>query len=173
MSAADDLLIHLVARPIEVDFLGTTFTIPARDALGWLELIIDLDPWQVFPVQAGQRAVDETIEALWSGQVEIEELTKIAMEVISVAADRPWWEALRIIHVAKDAWDIVHVHQVNDRPLAGWLDEVWSRILQHCDPKKRASFIGQVTEVPKGWADDVDFSGEERAFMAAMNAVMR
>lgn len=174
MSGAADLLLHLKPCPVRVDFLGTTFTIPAMDVVQWLELLGDqVDPWTIFPNLAGQDVVDEVSDALWRGQVDPDDVVKIAMEVVSAVADRPWWVALRIIGVATGSWDVVHVNDAVGRPLAGWLDEVWTKILAHVDPKKRTSFIGEVEAVPKGWQTEVDFSGEELAFMSAMKAVMK
>lgn len=156
-----------------MDFLGVTYTIPARDALGWLELLLQPDLWQIFPGLADRQAADEAVDALWAGRVDVEDVSKISLEVIATVADRPWWQALRIIQVASDAWDIVHVNNVQGKTLAGWLDEVWSNILAHTDPKKRAGFISQIEAVPKGWESPLDFNDEEKAFMAAMKAVAR
>ena len=175
MSGAADLLLHLKPCPVTVDFLGRSWPVPARDCVAWLELIAgdEFDPWAVFPALAGQDAVDEVSEALWRGVVELDDVVKVAMEVVSAVADRPWWVALRIIGVATGSWETVHVNDAVGRPLAGWLDEVWSKILAHVDPKKRASFVNEVESAPTGWQGEVDFNNEEMAFMSAMKAVMK
>lgn len=174
MSAAGNLLVHLKPCPAEVDFLGGVYTVPALDTVEWLRLLSDdLDPWKIFPVLAGQQAIDDIVDALWTDRVSPDEVARVGLEVVSAVADRPWWEALRIIHVAASAWDVVHVNQATGRALAGWLDEVWSNILTHIDPKKRAGFIAEVGAVPKGWEGEVDFNDEERAFLAAMKSVAR
>lgn len=175
MSGAADLLLHLKPCPVQVDFLGATHTIPAMDVIDWLELIAgdSLDPWSIFPALAGPDVAEEVSEALWRGVVEPDDVVKVAMEVVSAVADRPWWVALRIIGVATGSWETVHVNDAMGRPLAGWLDEVWSKILTHVDPKKRASFVNEVESAPTGWQGEVDFNNEEMAFMSAMKAVMK
>lgn len=173
MSGVADLLVHLKPCPVDVDFAGRTYTIPAKDALAWVDLVIQADIWKIFPNLAGQRAVDDCTEALWNGEVSPDDVTRVGLEVISAIADRPWWEVMRIVQVATDAWEVVHVNDAAGKAFAGWLDQVWSNILAHVDPKKRAGFLGQIEAVPKGWETDTDFDAEEKAFMSAMKAVMK
>src|SRR4029450_10961704 len=74
---------------------------------------------------------------------------------------------------ARDAWDIVHVNTATGMSLAGWLDDIWSNIMNHIDPKKKAGWIGEIESPPKGVDAAVDFDAEERAFLNAMKAVAR
>lgn len=57
--------------------------------------------------------------------------------------------------------------------LAGWLDEIWTKIMERIDPKKKAAWISDIQRPPKGVKEEVDFDAEGAAFMAAMNAVMK
>lgn len=155
--------------------LDREYDIPALDAVDWIALLEGDSPdlYEIFPKLAGGNAVEDVEDALWDERVTTDDLARISYDLISTAADRPWWVALRIIHVARDAWDRVHVNNAAGMSLAGWLDEVWSRMLNHVDPKKKAAWISDMRRAPKGWDEQVDFDEEEQAFLNAMNAVMR
>lgn len=172
MSSVSDLLVHLRPCPIVVEFNGATFTIPAQDAVTWVALIDGNDPdlYDIFPGLAGQEAIEAVEDALWEGQVTSEQVGRLALEIIGVAADRPWWVALRIIGSAAQAWGAVHVNQAASMSLAGWLDEIWSKIMERVDPAKRAGWISGIEQAPKGEESEVDFDAEEQAFLAAMKA---
>ncbi len=175
MSRASDLLAHLRPCPIHVDFLGRTYTIPALDAVEWIALIDGdhADLYEIFPVLAGTQAMEAVEDALWEGDAQSEDVAQVALAAIGAAADRDWWVALNIIRSAATAWDVVHVNNAAGMSLAGWLDQVWSKIIDHIDPKKRAGWETEISKPPKNVAKDIDFDEEEQAFLAAMNAVMR
>lgn len=174
MSSASDLLAHLRPCAIEVVFDGKTYTIEAMDAVEWIVLIDAPNPdlYEVFPRLAGPQAVEHVEDALWEGRVTSDNVGNVALAAMGAAADRPWWQALRIIHAAKGSWGTVHVNRAQGMSLAGWLDEVWSQIMKHIDPKKRAAWVHEIETPPKGLVQEIDFDEEERAFLAAMKAVM-
>lgn len=175
MSRASDLLAHLRPCPIHIDFLGTTYKIPAMDAVEWVALIDGQHPdlYEIFPVLAGGQAVAAVEDALWDEVVTREDVAEVSLQAIGAAADRPWWVAINIIRSAATAWQQVHVNDAMGKPLAGWLDEVWSKIMGHIDPAKRTAWITEVERAPKGTTQEIDFDAEEQAFLAAMNAVMK
>lgn len=175
MSSVSDILAHLRPCKITVDFEQVSYTIPALDAIEWVALIDGEHPdlYAIFPQLAGGQAVDAVEDALWEGRTTHDEVGRLALEVISTAADRPWWEVLKILGAAKGAWRVVHVNRAAGMSLAGWLDEVWTSIMRHIDNDKRAAWVADVESPPKGFEQQLDFDAEERAFMAAMNAVMR
>lgn len=175
MSSASDLLAHLRPCPISVIFDRVIYELPTMDAIEWIILIDGPSPdlYEIFPALAGQQAVEHVEDALWEGRVSPDDVGKVALAAIGAAADRPWWEALRIIRAAKDSWSVVHVNRAAGMSLAGWLDELWSKIMENIDPKKRAAWITEVQSPPKGADVEVDFDDEERAFLAAMKAVMK
>lgn len=145
------------------------------DAVEWIIHIDGPDPdlYEIFPMLAGTTAVAHVEEALWEYRATSEDIAKLGREAITTAADRPWWEVVNLLHAAKGSWDIVHVNAAAGMSLAGWLDEVWSKIMAHIDPTKRASWVSAIQTPPKGVDVQVDFDAEERAFLAAMNAVMK
>lgn len=175
MSRASDLLAHLRPCPIYVDFLGRTFVIPAMDAVDWVALVDGQHPdlYEIFPVLAGPEAIEAVEDALWEGDADRDDVGQVALNAIGAAGDRDWWVVLNIIRSATSAWSIVHVNRAAGMSLAGWLDELYSKIMEHIDPKKRASWISEVEKPPKGLKQEIDFDEEEAAFLAAMNAVMK
>lgn len=175
MSSASDLLLHLRPCTLQVPFDGRWYTIRAMDAVDWV-VVLDgehADAYEIFPGLAGADAVAHVEDALWEGRVTPDQLRDLALEVVGMAADRPWWVALRIIHAAKDAWDIVGINQAQGMSLAGWLDEIWRKIMAHIDPKKKPAWVSDIESPPKGSKTEVNYDAEEAAFLNAMKAVMR
>lgn len=145
------------------------------DAVDWIVHIEGDHPdlYEIFPILAGEQAVKHVEDALWEEAVTYEQVADVALRALTMAADRPWWLALRILACARQAWSIVHVNHAAGMSLAGWLDEVWSKILAHSDPKKLAGWVSQMESPPKGVAGETDVDAEEQAFLNAMKAVMR
>jgi hypothetical protein len=173
--SVSDLLLHL--RPCEtwISFEGVSYALPAMDAVQWLVHLDGPNPdlYEIFPGLAGQQALEHVEDALWEGRVSHDDIANLSLEALAVAADRPWWVALRVIGAAKANWEMVHVNQAVGMSLAGWLDEIWSKIMERIDPKKKASWVSDIERPPKGTKTEVDFDAEEQAFLAAMNAVMK
>lgn len=175
MSSGSDLLSHLTPCEYRVDFHGLVFDFPALDTIGWLKLLLaePFSLYAIFPEKLGIDAVDLVEDLLWSEQATMEQVERTGLDIISAAADRPWWTTLRLIRLARDSWEIIHVNSAQGVPLAGWLDEVWTKTVQHCDPKKLASLRHDLETAPKGFETELDFDAEEQAFLNAMKAVMR
>lgn len=175
MSSVGDLLAHLRPCEILVNFDGRTYTIPALDAVEWVALIDGDHPdlYEIFPGLAGQEAVDHVEDAIWEGRADTDAVGRLALSVVGTAADRKWWVALNLIGSAKTAWDVVHVNRAVGMSLAGWLDEVYSKICERIDPKKKAAWLSSIEQAPKGWDVEIDYTEEEQAFLNAMNAVMK
>ena len=175
MSSASDILVHLRPCPAVVEFLGVDYLIPAMDAVGWVAFLDGPHPdvYEIFPRMAGMAAVEAVEDALWEGAATYADVEKLGLQVLSTAADRPWYVALNVVKAAGLAWDRVHVNNASGRPLAGWLDELWTNILAHIDPKDHASWTSRISQPPKGAEEEIDFDAEEAAFLAAMNAVAR
>ena len=175
MSHASDLLAHLRPCPVLVNFLGVEYRIEAMDAVEWVALIgwDNADLYEIFPRLAGLQAVEAVEDALWDRTATMDDVAKVGLEAIGAAADRPWWVTLRLLNSATQAWDFVHVNAAGGKSLAGWLDEVWSKIRERVDPKKWNGWVAQIEKAPKGYVTEIDFDEEEQAFLAAMNAVMK
>lgn len=151
---------------------GREFTIPAMDAVAWVRLVTTapLDTYAIFPKLAGPEAVNVVEDALWDGELTEDDLVKMALEAVAVAADRPWWTTLRLLNSVAGAWPHLHVNNATGMSFAGWLDEVWSKAISVMDQKHRPAWEHQIESPPKGWESEVDFNEEEKAFMSAMRS---
>src|SRR5687768_18288929 len=56
------------------------------------------------------------------------------------------------LHDALPIW----VNRAAGMSLAGWLDEIWLKIMERIDPKKKAAWITDIERAPKGWEGEVD-----------------
>lgn len=142
------------------------------DAVDWVRIIAvpNLDPYDIFPVLAGPDAVAHVDTCLWEGALTDEQVEKVALQALSMAADRGWWTVLKLLRSVAPHWHVLHVNNAAGMSLAGWLDEVWTKTIANMDPKHKAAWEHQITLAPKGWEEEVDFDEEEKAFLAAMNA---
>jgi hypothetical protein len=151
---------------------GREFTIPALDAVEWVRILTaaPLDTYAIFPILAGPEAVEAVEDAAWDGGLDEEDLVRMSLEAIAIAADRPWWVVLRLLSSVAGAWEHLHVNNARGMSLAGWLDEVWSKAVSIMDQKHRPAWEHQIEFPPKGWESSVDFNEEEKAFMSAMRS---
>jgi hypothetical protein len=178
--AASNVLVHLAPCDIQVSFDSQDYTISAMNAHVWCQLLLDdpFDPYNVFPGLAGEAAVVAVEDALGDKRMETEDVARVALEIVTIAGDRPWWVTIRILYVAGEVWDRIGGTLVREGvdsrqlPLAAWLDAVWSILLAYVDPKKMAAWLHQIEATPKGWESAIDFDEQEQAFMAAMKSVM-
>lgn len=178
--AASNILVHLAPCDIQVSFGEQQFTIPAMNAHQWCQMLLGdpLDPYDIFPLLAGEKAVIAVEDAIGDGEVSSEDVARHALEVVTVAGDRPWWVTLRMLHIATQAWDRIGATLVREGvdarhlPLAAWLNAIWAITLAYIDPKSLAAWTHQMEDPPKGWETAIDFDEQERAFLAAMKSVM-
>lgn len=175
-----DILVHLQACALDVHLRGHSFTIPAMDAIDWLKLLQadPFDPYQIFPMLAGWEAAELVQDVLWDEpDTGPEEISRLALDVVSTVGGRPWWVTLRLLGAAAGAWDRIGGTLVRERidartlPLAGWLDALWMIMLSYVDPKDRTSWLYKIEVAPRGWETEIDFDEQERAFLAAMKQV--
>jgi hypothetical protein len=145
------------------------------DAVEWVVYIDGPDPdlYEIFPCLAGKDAIAHVEEALWEGRADMDQIAELGRQALATAADRPWWEVMNVLGAVKEAWEIVHVNTAAGMSLAGWLDEVWTKVMSHIDPKKRAGWVTSIQAPPKGIKVEINFDAEEQAFLNAMNAVMK
>jgi len=165
---------------IRVTFGEDQYLIPAMTAHQWCQILLGepFDPYDIFPLLAGREAIVAVEDAIGDDKVPTEDVARVALEIVTIAGDRPWWVTLRILKVAGEVWDRIGGTLVREGvdgrrlPLAAWLDAIWSLLLTYVDPKKSASWVHQMEETPKGWDTALDFDEQEQAFLAAMRSVM-
>lgn len=179
MAGPSNILVHLAPCDIRVTFADSEYVIPAMTAHQWCQILLgEFDPYNVFPVLAGAQAVMDTEDAIDRGGESAEDLLRVAMEIITVAGDRPWWITTRILDVATQVWDRIGATLVREGvdsrhlPLAAWLDAIWMIMLAYVDREKLAAWRHQIEAPPRGWESEIDFDENEQAFLAAMQAVM-
>lgn len=158
--------------PVVVTISGEDVSIPAMYAADWLQLLMtDLHPDDVFPglLGEGDRAYVE--DCLHAGDVEYEDVQRLALDIISTVSARPWWVAMRLIAVAQQSWDALGgdmtVIDPERRPLAAWLDYLFLLIVRNIDDKKRTMFLLKLEVIPEGRGEptkEVEMSAD--AFLA-------
>lgn len=173
---ASNILLHLAPCDISVTFGSETHVVPAMSAHQWCKILLHdpFDPYNVYPTMAGVNAVIEVEDAISQGEVDAEDLARVALETVSIAGDRPWWVTLRMLATAGQTWDRIGAQLIKagvdarHLPLAAWLDVVWLIMLDYVDPKKLVQFVAKIEKPPIGWDTTVIGDDDDAAFMAAM-----
>jgi hypothetical protein len=143
-------------QPAEIVLAGESFTVPARCAADWLEVLmggVDLD--EVFPGLCDEDEADDVrylmLEEVFTSQA-VENAT---LDLISFAAGRPWWVALRMIQLAESQWSILGaaliLHHVDPErlSLSAWLDALWATIFDHVPRDKWLTLASEIEMPPK------------------------
>jgi hypothetical protein len=173
-----NILVHLAPCEIIVNFDDSDYPIPAMTAHQWCQILLGdpFDPYDVFPLLAGADAVIDVEDAIDRKTYGPDDVSRIAHEIITVAGDRPWWVTLRMLSVAAQVWDRIGAVLVREGvdsrhlSLAAWLDAIWSIMLSYIERDNLQSWLSQMEVAPTGWADEIDFDEQERAFIAAMKS---
>lgn len=126
-------------------------------AAEWLELLmgdaelLDLD--SIFPGLASEEDHDYVTEAMIDGDISPDQVDKLALQVISEASGRPWYVALRMIHIAMSRWSILGGRLVlagidpQKLSLSAWLDALWLTMFDSLPKDKWTMFSSQM-EIP-------------------------
>jgi hypothetical protein len=137
--------------PIEIEVAGTVIEVPPMCATDWLCYLMQAE----FDLDTILSEVLPDLEDLvYDEAIRLDQVYEVVMEIISCAAARPWWVALRLISVAKHQWDVLGPEllargaDANAQSLSGWLDVLLVSILGAMDPKKTTMFIMQLEAVP-------------------------
>lgn len=139
--------------PVIIEVHGQRLEIPALPAVDWLVVLmqddLNLDDFI-------DELLPEAENMLDVSELDLEELYKICLEVITAASGRSWWIALRLIGVAKDSWHILSGEMLKvdatRMSLSGWLDVLLLAILNNMDPKDTTMFSMRL-EAPPPEAD--------------------
>lgn len=139
--------------PVVIEVHGQRLEIPALPAVDWLVVLmqddLNLDDFI-------DELLPEAENMLDVSELDLEELYKICLEVITAASGRSWWIALRLIGVAKDSWHILSGEMLKvdatRMSLSGWLDVLLLAILNNMDPKDTTMFSMRL-EAPPPEAD--------------------
>lgn len=152
-----DPIWSLCPWPLDVTVGESQITIPALSAAKWLVVLMaeELDPWDVVPGLCID-AEEVVTEALLNEQLEYSELRDIVLDVISMVTGRPWWIALRLVHIAKASWEAVGGElafrgvQAQNISLAAWLDATLLVCLRSMESKDVTMFMTRLEAPPPG-----------------------
>src|SRR5262245_1912587 len=108
-TVAGDILAALKPRPIHVPIVDRDLIITARPAIDWLDVFLE-DRWTLLDIvpglcdseDEGVSAMGHVETALLDGSLSLEDFEECVYEVITAAAGRPWWTALRLLTYATD-----------------------------------------------------------------------
>lgn len=105
----------------------------------------------------------------------IDDLYQLGLDIISCASARDWWVALRLVSIARQAWDslgpeLLFKVNSNEISLAAWLDAVLILALRGMDPKDITMFTMRLEAVPAGiTAEEAEPEMTQDTFLSLMN----
>jgi hypothetical protein len=178
VSLSTDPIASLGAFDITIS-CGGEHVIPAHNADVWLAVLLEaeIDPYRIFPTLGGFAVVDAVEDAIMAGQITLADVGDAALDLITLAAGRPWWACVRLLGTVRHVFDRVHGKMIlagvraNEVSLAAWLDACYSVTLDMIEPSKITKFSTEIMAAPPGYEVELDFDNEEKAFAAAMQAM--
>lgn len=162
--------------PVDIDLGSAVVTIPALPAADWLAVLMraEPDPDAVFPGLLSPAEEEMVEDLLYSGQLNIAQLERLYLDVVTAAGARPWWVTLRLIEVTRTSWAVIGADMIlrgvdaTRLSLSGWLDAVLLTIMRSITPESSTMFTLQL-EIPPpsetaAVAEQLDMT--EAAFLA-------
>lgn len=164
--------------PIEFEMGGDSFVVPAHPAGRWLEIILANDLSLIVAgepeglVDADEAAAIDVM--LVDGTVDIAEFRAVLYDVLTAVSGRDWWEAVGLISAISTEGNWSRIMgtlvrsgiDVEDAPLAGWLDAAISVCVEHMDEKQLGKFMGILQTPPVEVGIDED--REAASFLAML-----
>lgn len=129
--------------------------VPALVAADWLELLwgdpqeLDLDA--IFPGLVPEEDQDYINDTLLSGAVSMEQLQRLALDVVTEVSGRPWWVTIRMINIVEARWSILGGNLVLRKidaerlSLSAWLDALWLTIFDNL-PRDKWTMLASMIE---------------------------
>ena len=141
----------LTPTSIILDF-GETVEIPEQSAAQWLSLFMRDD----FALDDILDLIPEWEDLVLKEYLTLQELPDICLEIIEVASSRDWWIALRLVSIAKMAWDTIGPDMITtvnaaEVSLSAWLTVFTPFLLHRMDKDKATSLILQIESPPQGF----------------------
>lgn len=158
--------------PVLITVAGEDILIPALPAADWLAILMrdDFSTDDMFWALGVATALDE---ALYSGALSFEDYAAMALDVISTAAGRPWYMAIRLIASVMQSWDVIGseltLRGINAAviSLSAWLDVVLIVMLKFMKKEDVALFSMKLTAPPPG-TDPTEMEMSADDFQALM-----
>ena len=161
--------------PVQIIVAGRELEIPAQPAADWLAVLMR-DSFSTDDMfrSLSPGITDALDEALYSGALPFEEYSAMALDVISAAAGRPWYIAIRLVATAQQSWGVIGAELLRRGinaavvSLSGWLDVALLIMLQSMDKKDVTMFTTKLTAPPPG-ADPMEMEMSADDFQALMD----
>jgi hypothetical protein len=115
---AVDPIASLGIRDVEVTIGGFDYFLKGKSAADWLERMTSGDMsilgW------LDEKVEDEVLDRLSDDDITVKQLNDATLDVVSVAAGRPWWWAMQLVMYATS--DIHHWSRINGRLILAGID---------------------------------------------------
>lgn len=142
--------------PVIITVGGEEFTIPALPAADWLAALMSeafsLD--DLFPGLLDDEDHDRATVAIMDNFHEMDQFSKLTLDIVELASGRSWWVALRLIGAAVGSWDVIGAElilkQVDPErlSLAAWLDAALLVMLRNMEDKDITMFLLKLEAPP-------------------------
>lgn len=155
---------HVVADPIwslrpwsvNVNIGPLLGAIPAQPAADWLVILMqdDIDLFDVVPGMCGPTFEEQVTDSLLLGRIELSQIRRAALDVISSVTGRPWWFSMRLIKTAVASWEVIGgelaIRGVDAERLSisAWLDASLLICLRSIESNKITMFMSQLEIAP-------------------------
>lgn len=180
---AIDPLASLRPVAVIVPIGGRDFTVAAKTAQDWLEILLEDDPklHEVIPGWCGKDCERWIYRSLMLGTFTMKEWGDSVVAAIGVASGRRWWQAVNLINGMKvpENWSQIFgqltLRGLNPQQcsLAAWLDATYALCTEGMDKDDRIKFNLTLDTPPAGIDPEeaIDPQEQERAFLALMEAI--
>lgn len=146
-------------------------------AADWLSILMvePLDLWDVVPGLCPD-IEDQVTQFVIEGGLDVGELRLTGLATIEAATGRPWWVALRLVHLARHSWEVVGGNLSYRRvdasctTLGAWLDAVLLIAVQNMEQDKITMFTSQLEAPPPEFAGDIPEPEMDRSSFFALGA---
>lgn len=125
-----------------------------------------IDLYDIVPRMCGPAFEDEIIEALLAEKIEVADLKRASLNVLSSVSGRPWWFTLRLIKTAVASWEIVGGElafrgvDADKLSISAWLDAVLLICIRGLESAKVTMFMSQLEIPPPEELEDGEESEE-------------
>lgn len=153
-----------------------TFKIPPLPANMWLIAIYE--SWGSFERIIDLLKYDDRTrleDAVLEGRLEEGQLYVAVTEAITVAAGRPWWQAINLLDLLRGDWSRLHGKTLKGFDparfsLAAYLDRAYSAVIELTDEKSRQKVDGFIETPSPGMKIELNEAQEGETFLAMLNS---
>lgn len=176
MVAADPLA-SLGIEDIYVTIGGEEYRMPGRPAADWLRMMLSGEYGLIMPAWLAEDDFSAVLSRLMNDEFPVKELDDSVLDVISVAAGRPWWWAMQLIMYVSS--DLHHWSRINGRlvlagvkvdkiSLAAWVDAVYALHIENMDTNEAYDKFRTDIDTPPT-PDLLDEEAEAEAFLSMLS----